>query len=121
MASFKSEVQQFSKNLMHNWFPISCQQMTALLISPWQAFQDQMWDTAALPTEASNTDNYHILHQILHKEQWIQHVHGKDLPKLKDLIFFSVKKPLLSSLVKHIHAYLVHVQVQLTDKYICDL
>ena len=118
VASFESEVQQFSKNSMHNWFPISRRQTTALLISPWQAFQDQMRDTAALPTEASNTDNYRVLRQILHKERWIQHVHGKDLPKLKELVFFSVKKPPLGGLVKHIHAYLAHVQAQLTDKYI---
>ena len=75
----------------------------------------------ALPpcsADASNTDNYRVLRQILHKERWIEHVRGKDLAKLKELVSFSVKNQPLGSLVRHIHAYLAHVQARLTDKYI---
>lgn len=69
------------------------------------------------PTNASNTDNYRVLRQVLHKERWIEHVEGKDLKKLKEMVTFSTKSEPLGGLVRHIHAYLAHVQARLTSKY----
>lgn len=116
---FLSAVQRFSTHPQHSWFPI-----TPFETSPpppltrWEAFQEQTQAMPPCSADASNTDNYRVLRQILHKERWIEHVRGKDLAKLKDLVSFSVKTKPLGSLVRHIHAYLAHVQARLTDKYI---
>ena len=118
-ASVTGLVQRYSGNSQHSWFPVTRRETSSEQpLTPWQAFQNQIQSAPTRSTEASNTENYRVFRQILHKERWIEHIHGKDLAQLKELISFSVKKEPLGCLVRHIHAYLADIQCQLRDKYV---
>jgi hypothetical protein len=112
--------QRFENNTKSSWFSVhvhQAQQPSSPPQSPWESYRSRISmrvppkDTVSLPEE------YRVLHQFLQKERWIDHVVGKDIHVLVELVKIGVKDPQLPYLHRHVHAYLAYEQSMVTGHY----
>jgi hypothetical protein len=107
--------QSFDKNnTKYPLFAVLNTPVPSLPLGRWQIYQSQSTPTPRAPEEMSVPDNYHTIHQFLHKEGWISYVEGKDLEKLTSLVSPRNADILLPNLARHIEAYLTHYQARIT-------
>lgn len=81
--------------------------------SLWKEYAERM-ETRPRPSEKMSVpDNYRVLDQFLHKEQWAQEVAGRDPKELRSLINVRADDPQLKNLARHCEAFLAECQSSL--------
>jgi hypothetical protein len=108
----ESWVQRFETNTRSPFFAVhsSNDEGGQEEVDHWENYRKEIGKRPKRSTEMCVPENYRVLDQFLHKEQWLQHVQGLDAQKLKKLVTLTSKDPDYPMLGRHCEAYLRHHQ-----------
>jgi hypothetical protein len=107
-----SQVQRFENNTRSPYFAVYTEdeRLPIELDDSWGKYQEEMAKRPKPSSNMSVPENYRVLDQFLHKEQWLEHVKGFDAEKLTILVAATSNDPDFPKLGGHCEAYLRHHQ-----------
>lgn len=108
-----THVQRFMQHNGSPWFPVQLPSSSSPpppLSDPWYLYQKQAHSPNDASRKPATNENYRVLHQFLHKEQWISRVQGLKHEDLIPLVAYSANHYRYGGLHKYIATFLSEMQ-----------